>query len=280
LAADLERIRFTSPDGLVSGWLTGGATGKPLLACIHGGGCNAHYFDLKGASLIAAAKQRGFPVLAINRPGYGGNVLPGGSSPIRETAPAIRRFIDRVRRQLGDPELSIIGHSIGGAIAMHLASRRDAWPLRAVAISGIGDVSPDTIRSLELPADARVFQPPPGFTEALFHDPERNLHWKPLASLRAAAEPWLVSEVVEVVRHWPVEWPGIAAKVDVPVHLRLAEHERIWETGEEVVARMAAALCNAPRVDAALLHGGGHLFEAYRGGPELIRGQLDFVESA
>jgi hypothetical protein len=41
---------------------------------------------------------------------------------------------------------------------------------------------------------------------------------------------------------------------------------------------MAAAFTSAPEVDAALLPGGGHLYEATQGGAEFIARQLDFIE--
>jgi hypothetical protein len=70
----------------------------------------------------------------------------------------------------------------------------------------------------------------------------------------------------------------MAERVDIPVHLRLAEHERIWETGEDVVERMASALAAAPVVDSALLPRGGHLYEATAEGPKFVQSQLDFLE--
>jgi hypothetical protein len=115
-------------------------------------------------------------------------------------------------------------------------------------------------------------------TESLFHDPERTLEWRALASLRAAAEDWLVAEVREVVERWPLRWRDLAARVDIPVHLRLAEHERIWASSPAVVARMASAFSRAPQVDAALLPAGGHLYEATKFGPGFVAAQLDFIE--
>jgi pimeloyl-ACP methyl ester carboxylesterase len=274
---------ISSADGLISGYLvkSGDFTNKPLLVCIHGGGCNGRYFDLKGNSVMGAARQRGFPVLLVNRPGYHGNDLPAGASPIAGTAPVIRHFAEEVRHGLGGVRrpIALIGHSIGGALALQMASERGDWPLLGVAVSGIGDVSPPVIGAIQVPPGLTKFQPPQEFTDALFFDPDRSLSWKAVASLRAAAEPWLVSEVVDVVRQWPGAWPDVARKIDVAVHLRLAEHERIWETGQKVVDRMAARLSSAPRLDVDLLRGGGHLYEATKHGQELIRAQLDFFES-
>ena len=280
--ADDGSTSLRSADGGVSGRLIGARVDRalPILACIHGGGSNGRYFQLKGRSLSTIAADRGFSVLLINRPGYAGNPVSDRPSPIADSVRMIRRFIDEVRANLGfeDRNIAVIGHSIGGAIALRLAADRGDWPLVGIAVSGIGDVSPPSIQAMPLPIDTDKFAPPPAFAEALFHDPDRTLDWKALASLRAATEPWLTREVAEIVFDWPVQWPLVAHSVDVPVHLRLAEHDRIWETGEAAVARMAVALDKAPRVDARLLVGGGHLFEAYRGGRSLIEAQLDFLE--
>lgn len=270
-------MHIRSADGAVSGRLfdMDAGHGWPLLVCIHGGGSNSRYFQLKGRSLARSALERGFPVLLVDRPGHGGNPVPQGASPIASSVAAIKRFVDEVRED--DRGIALIGHSIGGAVALRLAAHRGDWPLVGIAVSGIGDASPAAVKAMPLPPDAATFTPPPAFAEALFHDPDRALDWKALASLRAAVEPWLTTEIAEIVNDWPGQWLSLAGRIDVPVHLRLAEHDRIWETGEAEVARMAAAIKRAPRVDAALLRNGGHLYEAYRAGPALIASQLDFL---
>ncbi len=280
----MKRTTLTSDDGLVSGVLVEPESADdrlPFLACIHGGGCNGRYFDLKGSSLAKAAHGRGFTTLLLNRPGYGGNRALPGPFPIMETAPLIREFIERCRSEHAPNSIgaALIGHSIGGAIALTIAAERGDWPMRSVAVSGIGDQSPPHFRSLS-GAEGETIEPPSELGDALFFDPERSLKWQPLASLRAAAEPWLVSELNEVLDRWPFEWREVAARIDIPVHFRLAEHERVWIGGPAVVQRMAAAFERSPRVDAAILPGGGHLFEASRGGPEFIAGQLDFIAAS
>lgn len=251
-----------------------------LLVCIHGGGCNGNYFDLKGCSTAAAGAERGYPVLLVTRPGYGENALPTSDAPIQATGPLIRQFIDHVRAKfLPDVEgIAVIGHSIGGAVALTMARDAHGWPLRALAVSGIGDRPAPQIRDLRLPGhDARI-EPPAGLADALFFAGGEPLSWRAVASLRAAAEPWLRAEVTEVMERWPLAWPAISAEIAVPVHLRLAEHEQIWEADQAAVERMARSLGRAPRVDASLIRGGGHLFEVSKRGPELIRSQLDFVD--
>ncbi|MFS0774379.1 alpha/beta hydrolase [Sphingomonas sp. 1P08PE] len=283
MSADSSVTHVRARDGTVSGRLIRprDACDLPLLVCIHGGGSNGRYFQMKGRSLSDMAAARGFCVLLIDRPGHGGTPLLPATNPIAGSITFIRTFIDEVRTMLGEQGergIALIGHSIGGAIALRLAAERGDWPLLGAAVSGIGTTSPAWITAMSLPDDVIRFTPPAAFAEALFHDPDRTLDWKALASLRAATEPWIIAEIAEIVDKWPGQWPAVARSIDVPVHLRLAEHDRIWESGHTAVVRMAAAIVRAPYVDAGLLASGGHLYEACREGPALIASQLDFLE--
>jgi pimeloyl-ACP methyl ester carboxylesterase len=279
-APGAARTAVRSADGFVSGTLI-----RPeriaraqLLVCIHGGGCNSHYFDLNGCSMAAEAAARGYPVLLVDRPGYRGNPALPTRHPIAESAPVIRRFIDECRALAPETEaVAIVGHSIGGAIALHLASGCGNWPLTGIAISGIGEEPAAAIRDIRLPPGAERVDPPATLTDSLFFAGGEPLSWKAIASLRKAAELWLVAEVTDVMETWPREWPQVAPGIHVPVHLRLAEHERIWGSGEDTVRRMAGRLGHTT-VDADLLRGGGHLYEVSRRGPELLRAQLDFLD--
>jgi pimeloyl-ACP methyl ester carboxylesterase len=246
--------------------------------CIHGGGCNSNYFDLKGCSMVEEAGRRGMAVLLVNRPGYAGNRILRAEHPIAAAAVVVREFIDSARQRVGTAHgLVIVGHSIGGAIAVHLASGCGAWPLRAIAISGIGDAPAEGVLDIPLPDGSERIAPPEALTEALFDAGGHPLSWRAVASLRKAAEPWLRSEVDAVMHRWPLDWPGLAGGIEVPVHLRLAEHERIWQSGPAVLHRMARKVTRAP-VDAALLPRGGHLYEVSQEGARHVGRQLDFLE--
>jgi pimeloyl-ACP methyl ester carboxylesterase len=279
-APGAARTPLRSADGFVSGTLI-----RPeriertlLLVCIHGGGCNGHYFDLNGCSMAAEAAARGYRVLLVDRPGYRGNPALPAQHPIAQSAPVIRRFIDECRALVPETDaVAIVGHSIGGAIACHLASGCGDWPLAGIAISGIGEEPAAAIRNIQLPPEAQKVDPPATLTDSLFFAGGEPLSWKAVASLRKAAELWLVAEVTDVMETWPREWPEVALGIRVPVHLRLAEHERIWGSGEETVRRMVGRLSNT-EVDADLLRGGGHLYEVSKRGPELLRAQLDFLD--
>jgi pimeloyl-ACP methyl ester carboxylesterase len=275
------RTALRSADGFVSGTLIRPAqvARAELLVCIHGGGCNSNYFDLNGCSMVLEAAARGYAVLLVDRPGHAGNPPLSAAHPIAASAPAIRRFIDGCRPLVPEAKgIALVGHSIGGAIALHLASRCGDWPLRGIAVSGIGEEPAPAIKAIELPPGAERVDPPAELTDSLFYAGGEPLSWKAIASLRKAAELWLVAEVTDVMETWPREWPEVARGIRDPVHLRLAEHERVWCSGEEAVATMAGRL-SGTAVDAALLRGGGHLYEVSRRGPDLLRAQLDFLEA-
>jgi pimeloyl-ACP methyl ester carboxylesterase len=253
-------------------------TGKPLLVCIHGGGSNGNYFDLKGCSLRQAAVTQGFPTLLIDRPGYCGSPEVSGARPIRDSVAAIgTRIRDLLDRREDMNGVVLIGHSIGGAIALMLAASGDV-PVRAVAVSGIGDVPHPDLATIDIDAGGTRIDAPPGLDALLFETGGHSLNWRALASLRRAAEPWLLAEIREIVEHWPADVAAIAGRITVPVQLRLAEHERLWQTGETAIARLRSYFVRSPQVDAALLMEGGHIYEACKHGPAFIAAQLAFVD--
>jgi pimeloyl-ACP methyl ester carboxylesterase len=281
-AAPGARLELRARDGSVSGLLArpDGADESRLLVFIHGGGSNSGYFDLPRRSALKAALARGKPVLLVNRPGHGGNPGPASDRPIRDQVPAIETFIGEVlTAHFPRAQVAIVGHSIGGAIALMLAALRPEWPLTRIAISGIGDEPTPPVRDWWSQPDAEVF-PPESAAVSLFLGPEGTYDWQAPIALRRASEPWLQKEVAEIVRSWPLDWPQVAPQVTLPVHLRLAEHDNIWCASEAVARRMADRLSGSPLVDAAILPEGGHLYEIHKRGGELIESQLDFVTEA
>lgn len=277
----MRRELLRSGDGAVSGVLIFGEEARadlPLLVFIHGGGCSSAYFELTGFSTVAIASEARFPMLLVNRPGYGGNCDLEADRPLIATATMVRNFAEQVRQaHISESSgVAIVGHSIGGAIALLIASQRGDWPLRGLAVSGIGDVpTAEAVERISASRADHVMQEE--LSSSFFLGPVGSYTWKAPIALRSAAEPWLMAEVLDVVERWPAEWPEVAARIDVPVHLRLAEHESIWETGRTAVGRMAHQMSRAPLVDAAILPDGGHLYEIHKRGPDLIRSQLAFL---
>lgn len=245
-----------------------------LIVFVHGGGCNGYYFDLKGFSSAQAALRRGHSVLLVDRPGHGGSAAPISESPIVEAAELLMDFIGIARQCIGATKVALIGHSIGGAVAVEVAARRPGWPLSSIAVSGIGDALTAASRHWlnEVLAGAAP-EPPTDF----FFGPEGSYGWQGPAALRRSGEPWRLDEVIEVMRDWPTRFAAVAGAVRVPVHFRSAEFERIWDHSDAALSRITAAFRDA---DMGLLPDGGHLYEVHKRGPELIAAQLNFIERA
>jgi pimeloyl-ACP methyl ester carboxylesterase len=126
--------------------------GRPLVL-VHGLSGQTRHFS---HSLLAQLEQQ-FRVILIDRPGAGHSMaLPGGDVRIRAQADLVARFI----RKLGLKRPLLVGHSLGGAVAL------------AVALD-----HPDTIAGLALiaPLTHNVTEPPAPFRALALRS--RSLRW-------------------------------------------------------------------------------------------------------
>ena len=142
-------------------WITAERQDSPLLVCLHGGGYDNRYFDAPGCSLLTQASTAGFPAVAPTRPGYPADEDSARRQPSFAAAAAIiSEAVTDAWDQLGGtrPGIVLMGHSIGAAVAVHLASQESSWPLLGLAISGVGDLlAPVTIELFaQLPSDLVV----------------------------------------------------------------------------------------------------------------------------
>lgn len=203
-----------SADGQCSGTLINPETAPPganwpLLACIPGGDCSGRYFDVAKLSTAAMAQERGFAVLMVNRPNYGASSPLEGDRPIRSSLSPIASLICTALEEpdIAD-ELVIIGHSIGGAVALLLAAQAGDLPLRAVAVSGLGDEPPQMTRGWA--EDALGATDRPELSAQMFFGSPATYDWRGPAALRRAAEPWRMADVVKIVTDRPNLWPQLA----------------------------------------------------------------------
>ena len=253
----------------------------PLIVAIHGGTYTSAYFDVPGHSLLDRAEANGIPIVAIDRPGYGGTpALPPEQSDIDTQAAHLLEPLARLWPAYGAgcAGMVLIGHSIGGAIAASIASKNVDLPLLGLAVSGVGLRTPSDLQAgfaalpdqpfLNLPLeqkDAVMFGPPGSFAAAM-----------PTAQHAAdAAMPR--AEVIDINFGWEQRVREVLGRVRVPVHYRQGEIDRLWIIDEDEVRGFAAACTQAPYVDARMVPGTGHCIDFHHAGAALQLQQLAFA---
>jgi 3-oxoadipate enol-lactonase/4-carboxymuconolactone decarboxylase len=135
-----------------------GGVGAPLIM-IHGLGGSCHWFFPLFPELTSANLR----ILAPDLPGFGRS--PGRVLPVREAARVVIELADR----LGLARFFLCGHSLGGAIAAHIAATFGGRVRRLALIDSAG--IPDAIRKRWF---LRLLQPwswcPLGFHRTLVGD--------------------------------------------------------------------------------------------------------------
>jgi pimeloyl-ACP methyl ester carboxylesterase len=277
-----DAIELDTRSGRITGIAAEGQPGKPLIVCIPGGSYNAHYFDLPGHSLIEAAQERGFPVVALDRPGYGGSDPVEGPTRFARNADVLGDAIGELWRQHSDtaPGVVLIGHSMGGAIALHIASRPQAWPLLGVSATAIHVEAPDEVlQAWDAVPDGVVVDFTHEMRLMFMYGREGTFEPEVLGLAEKASEGIPVEELREVVGGWITDFPAIAAAVEVPVHYGLAEDENLWISSPESVRAFGDAFTRSPRVAAEQVKGVGHNIDHHVDSQAFHQRQLDFAES-
>ncbi|MBB4683831.1 alpha/beta hydrolase [Amycolatopsis jiangsuensis] len=260
---------------------TGDAPGSPLVVALHGGGYNSGYFHVAGHSLLDLAETAGFRVFSLDRPGYGGSdTLPDDEATFGASAGLLDAAVGALWTEhgAGRPGVVLLSHSIGSAIAVHIAARRPRWPLLGISLHGVGDQSPEhvvnawhampTSGPVELPSEQR---------RALLYGPESTVDADAVEAAKASVEPVSIGEMLEIVEGWPANLAKLAAEVAVPVQYTLAEHDGLWNVSESRVAAFAGYFTAAPWVETRLQPSAGHNLDHHRLSLALHLRQLAFV---
>ena len=127
-----------------------GNESAPPLVLIHGGKDHARSWDW-----VARELRRDFHVIAPDLRGHGDSAwATGGSYAIAEFVFDIIQLVDALHLA----PLTIIGHSLGGAISLHYTGLFPQNVTKLVAIEGLGP-SPELERKLEAgPASVRLME--------------------------------------------------------------------------------------------------------------------------
>lgn len=117
--------RFTRPrlDGVELRALHWGIVGRPVVVLLHGAGANAHWWD----HLSPALAER-FHVVALDFRGHGDSDYPTRYQP-----GAFNDDLEALLEHLGAPDASLVGHSLGGHVALaHAAGCGGTTPALAL----------------------------------------------------------------------------------------------------------------------------------------------------
>ncbi|WP_337918435.1 alpha/beta fold hydrolase [Actinopolymorpha pittospori] len=266
--------------------MTGIATGPgesraPLLVALHGGGYNARYYDLPGHSLLDLAEATDFQVIALNRPGYRGSErIPADGITFADNAEMLDRAIDMLWRRAPDqcPGVVVIAHSVGAAIAVHLAARHPHWPLLGVALNGLIDSPPQRFVDL-------FHGTPPGQPVTFTPEQRRGFMYGPndtidpdiIQRAEPSTEPAPREELLEINDRWPADAPGETARVTVPIHCALARFDVLWEMNRANIDTFTRRFTSAPSVETTVFPRSGHNIDHHRVGRELHLRQLAFA---
>jgi len=232
---------------------------RAVLVALHGGAVTSRYFDAPGqGSLLWAGAAVGFTVIALDRPGYGSSAPHGDqmSSPARRVDlayGAVDRLLATRPRGAG---VFLMGHSMGCVLAVRMAAGRRGRELLGLEIAGIGR-QPQPLAAAVM-GERMQDGPGRGRTRTAL----RDILWGPdylypgdgAAVTTSAAPAYEGGEV----RRWMRDFPGLAARVRVPVHYSLGDHEKVWRSGRAGLAEVAALFTASPRVTADEQAEAGH----------------------
>ncbi|MHA6761391.1 alpha/beta hydrolase [Streptacidiphilus sp. PAMC 29251] len=255
--------------------------GIPLIVTLPGGTYGARYFDVAGSgqeSFMDLAAANGYQVVSLDRPGYGGSTP---FDPQENTFEHHAQVLSAaIAQAAGDRPVLLVGHSIGGMIALMIAASSPDFWLIGASVTGMGAVirrggPAEALASL--PADATVDLPYEERDKVMF-GPPGTFTGDGLKRAHDSYAPVPVRELIQAPR-WPEDiLPGIAPLLDVPVHNVLGEYDALWDSTAENVARFAGLLTAVPFVEAGIARGTGHSIDHHTLGRALHLRQLAFAE--
>lgn len=143
LPSDARLIEVVTTDGLnLKGAVIDGSAEKPFLVVLHGNGSSA----AGTVAWLRPLTQAGFGMLAAEYRGYSSNPGRPNEAGLVEDAKA---FLAEARKLAGKRPVWVVGHSLGGAVALSL-SRRERLDLLITigAFTRLRDMAPALTRGL------------------------------------------------------------------------------------------------------------------------------------
>lgn len=262
MSGSAPKPRVVLVDGVpMSGLVALAEDPKAVIVAFHGGGSTAAYFDCPGhpdLSLLRAGAERGYTMLALDRPGYGSSApYPDAMARPEQRVALAYGAIDKVLG--GKPcgaGLFLLGHSAGCELAVRLAADQHADEAGVIGLelAGIGvEYHPAAADILKT---AAATQRPTGLRDVLWQP--ADLYPDDVLSGMTNSATGAMYEV-EMTKNWPrQDFPALASRVRVPVQFTVAEHERVWRSDPETIANIGAMFTSSPRFAVNEQAGTGH----------------------
>lgn len=212
-------VQHVEVEGIEVAWIDSGApprgSGGPPVVLVHG---LSSYMGFWEHQVPALAREH--RVLALDLPGYGASARPDAPYTPPWYAELLSRWMDTV----GLEEAVIVGHSMGGQIAITLALTHPDQVDRLVlsAPAGLETFSPGTARFMKgywheaRATEAREHELRTVFTQAVFNRTDEGVERLLQERVRLGQHPAFQGTSVAVSR-------SIAGMVDHPVAHRLGE---------------------------------------------------------
>lgn len=138
-----RQVVVTTTDGLrLSGYHWPAQPGRPLVVYFHGNGFN----QLVGAARAEPLRAGGHGVLVASYRGYGGN---GGKPSEQGLVRDGEAWMAEARRLSNGRPLFVFGHSLGGAVALAMATRYEVGGVATLGtFARLADMAPPIARGL------------------------------------------------------------------------------------------------------------------------------------
>jgi pimeloyl-ACP methyl ester carboxylesterase len=270
----------------LSGRFLPATNGEPraLLVALHGGTYTSKYFDTPSSSLMELCATLGYSILALDRPGYGtATSVPFDQLSFDGQVPMLRQALTEVWQHYGQQSagMFLIGHSIGGMIALLLAAEKPHEHLIGVSMTGAGGLYNDQTKaafaSLARASDEPTVMMDIAIKLRAMYGPEWSYpaeqgQYDPQRDVRTAA-----IELGEA-QLWSARMPKVAMQVHVPVQFIVPEYDHIWRPDAEALSPVSAMFSDVPFVDVGVQRLAGHSVELHTLARAFYMKILAFVE--
>ncbi|HEX3615866.1 MAG TPA: alpha/beta hydrolase [Solirubrobacteraceae bacterium] len=267
--------------GVVSATVNSRAdSGGPVIVGIHGSGYTSRYFDLPEMSLLEDCAREELLCVALDRPGYGGSDIGPDGFRFASVAGMLDHAVTELWRRFGAGHTGVVvvAHSVGAAVAVHLAARVSRWPLIGLALSGVGDVSPGQVsarwRSLSesVPVDLSGED-----RRRLLYGPDWSVRPDVVEQAACSTSSAPTEELLEIVDGWFADLNELAPRVICPLQYVLAEYDALRIVSRERLNAFADRFCNSSYVERFIFRGAGHNIDHHHLGRAFRLQQIAFA---